>query len=60
MPEQCWFHWFTPPRCPNLGIYGTPYFAGYDGKRVAFVEQSRWCGLHKHESDHLLEEKHNA
>ena len=60
MAEQCWFHWFTPPRCPNPGVYGTLYFVGSDGTRVAFVEQSRWCEQHRHESDSYLGEAHDA
>ena len=59
MSKQCWFHWFTPPQCPNPGIYGTPYFVGFDGKRVEFVERSRWCEQHKHASDILIEDKQN-
>lgn len=53
--QRCWHMMAYPERqCPKPGVYGTPYFVGYDGKRSTFVEQSRWCKKHKFKSDRFL------
>ena len=58
MIEQCYFRTRTGEvveQCPNDGIYGIPHTMANLVAYGTWAVNSRWCGLHKHHDDVLLE-----
>jgi hypothetical protein len=58
--ERCWHGKFTATQCCEPGRYGNPGYRFPSGRpklntTVKFMRAARWCVVHRHPEDVLLE-----